>query len=80
MTAVMRKFYFNIRRDSTVFEDTSGVMLADVSAAWLWAIKDALTLISEGHLDRARYQYWIEICDAERCAIVTFPIGYVTMQ
>jgi hypothetical protein len=80
MIVVMRKFYFNIRRNNTVFEDKSGVMLADVTDAWEWAIKDALTLVSEDHLDRANYQYWIEVCDAERCAVVTFPIGYVTMH
>ena len=77
---VMRKFYFNIRRDSTVFEDRSGVMLAGVTDAWKWAIKDALMLARGDYLDRANCQYWIEVCDAERRAVVTFPIGYVTMH
>ncbi len=76
----MGRYFFNVRRDDTVFEDHTGVVLADVAEAWQWAVKDAQTLLSDGVLDRTGFRYWMEICDAQHCVVVAFPIDRVTMQ
>jgi hypothetical protein len=70
----MQRYYFNVRRDETVFEDRAGVVLTDLSEAWRWALKDALKLVRGGYLDRTRYQYWIEVCDSRHSSVVTLPI------
>lgn len=76
----MTRYYFNLRRDDTVFEDRAVIVLPDVTEAWRWAIRDALSLIQQGWLDRSTHRYWIEICDAERRSVVSVPIGRMTMQ
>jgi hypothetical protein len=76
----MGRYYFHVRRDETVFEDHTGVVLPGIAEAWEWALKDAMALMRDGSLDRANHRYWIEVCDAERCAVVAFPIGRVTLQ
>ncbi|CAN7654676.1 hypothetical protein LJR016_005134 [Devosia sp. LjRoot16] len=76
----MGRYYFNVRRDETVFEDRTGIVLAGIVEAWEWAVKDALTLLREGSIDRADHHYWIEVCDSEHRAVVAFPIDRVTVQ
>lgn len=76
----MGRYYFHVRRDETVFEDHMGTVLPGPTEAWQWALKDAWALVREGLVDRANHRYWIEVCDAEHRAVVTFPIGRMTMQ
>ena len=76
----MGRYYFNVRRDETVFEDRTGCLLPGITDAWHWALKDALALVREGVLDRVNHRYWMEVCDEEHRAVLAFPIGRVTIQ
>lgn len=76
----MRRYFFNVRRDDMLFEDRSGVLLSGPTDAWSWALKDALSLIRQGHIDRGGHRYWIEVCDDHHCAVLSFPIGPMTLH
>ncbi len=76
----MVRYYFNIRRDETVFEDRAGVLLPGLADAWKWALRDALQLVRDGHIDRRQHKYWIEVCDSTRSSVLIFPIGPMTEQ
>lgn len=76
----MVRYYFNVRRDDTVFEDKVGAMLPGAAEAWTRAIKVALALKREGWVNSSEHRFWIEVCDEQHCAIMSFPIGRVTMQ
>jgi len=80
MYGLMSRYYFNVRRGSTVFVDHAGVMLPGLAEAWTWAVKDAVKLIRQGQIDWVHHRYWMEVCDNQRCAVVAFPIGPVTMH
>lgn len=76
----MPRYYFNVRRDQTIFEDQTGIVLPEVGDAWAYALHDARSLVRQGLIDQRLHSYWIEVCDAHRCAVVAVPIGRMTMQ
>jgi hypothetical protein len=76
----MGRYYFNVRCDGTVFVDHTGVRLPSLQDAWIWALRDAMQLIREGSIDRTRHRYWIEVCDEHQCAVLSIPVGPMTVQ
>jgi len=76
----MRRYYFNVRRDETVFVDHVGVALPSLEEAWTWALNDAAQLIREGEIDRTRHRHWIEVCDEHQCAVISVPVDRTTVQ
>jgi hypothetical protein len=76
----MSRYYFNVRRGEAIFEDHVGVVLPDLSAAWSWAVSDALALIQDGYVDPTSDRCWMEVCDAEHRAVLSFPIGRATLH
>jgi len=71
----MQRFYFNVHRESVVYEDHEGHVLKGRPQAWDWAIRDARALIDEGAIDGRAADYWIEILNAKREPVATVPIG-----
>lgn len=73
----MAQFFFHVRQDSTVFEDTRGGEFADLNAAWNWALDDVRKLISEGELRGPVERHWVEIVDATGAIVASLPFARV---
>jgi hypothetical protein len=71
----MRRFYFNVRGRSVVYEDYQGEYLAGRPEAWDWAIRDAQLLLDQGVIDGDPHEYWIEILDERRRPVATVPLA-----
>ncbi|WP_423066989.1 DUF6894 family protein [Devosia sp. CN2-171] len=76
----MKRFFFHVRRNNVLFEDTRGKALSGLPAARAWAMTDARSLINEDALDGDLSTYWIDIADASGTRLATMPIAGVAEQ
>jgi|EndMetStandDraft_2_1072991.scaffolds.fasta_scaffold1801131_1 hypothetical protein len=71
----MAQFFFHVRQDRTVFEDTRGGEFADLTAAWDWAVDDVRKLIQNGELAGPLESQWIEIVDESGTVVASLPFA-----
>jgi hypothetical protein len=69
----MPMFYFHVRRDDTRFEDTVGIELPDLHAAWQRAHFDARSIAKTGQVDGDVAKLWMEVGDATGAIVATLP-------
>jgi hypothetical protein len=73
----MAQFFFHVRLEDAVFEDTRGGEFADLAAAWNWAVDDVRKLIREGELRGPLEQQWVEISDEAGAVVASLPFARV---
>jgi len=77
----MPRYFFHVREDGVLFEDTQGTELATWEEAKEWAVHDARELLKQNVLQRPLSEDWMVIDneDGETLAIIPFTellIGY----
>ena len=73
----MAHFFFHVRQQRTLFEDTRGGEFADLGAAWNWAISDVRSMIGEGQVEGPIEQHWVEIADVTGAVVASLPFARV---
>ena len=69
----MAKFFFHIRQNRVVFEDTRGGEFPDLRTAWNWAVSDVRAMITACELEGPVDQHWLEICDVTGAMVASLP-------
>ena len=69
----MPQFFFHVRQNKVLFEDTRGGEFVDVRAAWDWAIADARAMMEKGEISGRPDQSWLEICDQTGTLVASLP-------
>jgi hypothetical protein len=69
----MSQFFFHVRQNTILFEDTGGGEFPDLVSAWNWAIDDVRKMIADRQLEGPIEQHWVEICDATGAIVASLP-------
>jgi hypothetical protein len=73
----MAQFFFHVRQDRLVFEDTRGGEFASLTEAWNWAVDDVRKLIREGEPSGPLEKQWVEITDEVGAIVALLPFARV---
>ena len=77
MVALMPIFYFHVRHRDTRYDDTHGIEMHDIQAAWDHAHRDARSIADAGLLAGSPDEQWMEIEDETGTVVATLPFRKV---